>query len=51
MNCTDNFREKNYYKDRIIEMVNKIENAADLQMLYGMAKAAYNDTETRKAEE
>lgn len=26
MNCTENLREKNYYKDKIIELVEKIEN-------------------------
>lgn len=51
MSGTDNLREKDYYKDKIVEMVSIIENTADLQMLYGMAKAAYNDSEIRKAEE
>lgn len=36
MNCTKNLREKNYYKDRIIELVEKIENPEFLEFLYQM---------------
>lgn len=34
MNCTKNLREKNYYKDRIIELVEKIENPQKGELLY-----------------
>lgn len=34
MNCTENLREKNYYKDRIIELVEKIENPQKGELLY-----------------
>ena len=33
------------------EMVDKIENLADIEMLYGMARAACNDVGMEKAEE
>ncbi len=36
MNCTENLREKNYYKDKIIELVEKIENPEFLEFLYQM---------------
>lgn len=38
MNCTENLREKNYYKDRIIELVEKIENPSILEYLYTFIK-------------
>lgn len=44
------FSEKEYYRQKIIEMVGKIENMADLEMLYGMARAAYRDIQKGKAE-
>lgn len=31
---TDNFREKDYYKDKIIELVEKIENPQKGELLY-----------------
>ena len=34
MNCTENLREKNYYKDKIIELVEKIENPQKGELLY-----------------
>lgn len=34
MNCTENLREKNYYKDRITELVEKIENPQKGELLY-----------------
>lgn len=43
------FSEKEYYRQKIIEMVEKIENMADLEMLYGMASAAYRDIQKGKA--
>lgn len=33
MNCTENLREKNYYKDKIIELVEKIENLWILEQI------------------
>lgn len=33
MNCTENLREKNYYKDRIAELVGKIENPWILEVI------------------
>lgn len=30
---TDNFREKDYYKEKIIELVEKIENLATLKFI------------------
>lgn len=47
----ENFKEKDYYKEKIIEMVEKINNQSDLEMLYGVAKAAYKDAGKEKAEE
>lgn len=34
MNCTENLREKKYYKDKIIELVDKIENPQKGELLY-----------------
>lgn len=45
------FSEKEYYRQKIIEMVGKIENMADLEMLYGMTRAAHRDIQKDKAEE
>ena len=33
MNCTENLREKKYYKDKIIELVDKIENLWVLEQI------------------
>lgn len=33
MNCTENLREKKYYKDKIIELVEKIENLWILEQI------------------
>ncbi len=41
MNCTENLREKKYYKEKIIELVEKIENPAILKLIYGLAKSGY----------
>lgn len=38
-------------KEALHEMVDKIENLADIEMLYGMARAACNDVGKEKAEE
>lgn len=35
---TDNFREKDYYKDKIIEMIKKIENQSILEYLHTFIK-------------
>lgn len=40
MNCTENIREKNYYKDRIIELVEKIENPQKGELLYRIVSIA-----------
>ena len=34
MNCIENLREKKYYKDKIIELVEKIENPQKGELLY-----------------
>lgn len=39
MNCTENLREKNYYKDRIIELVEKIENPATLKFILSVIES------------
>lgn len=36
---TDNFREKDYYKDKIIEMVEKIENPATLKFILSVIES------------
>lgn len=41
MNCTESLREKNYYKDKIIELVEKIENPAILRRIYQLAEYLY----------
>lgn len=33
MSCTDGFREKDYYKEKIIELVEKIENPWILEQI------------------
>lgn len=33
MSCTDGFREKDYYKEKIIELVEKIENQWILEQI------------------
>lgn len=38
---TDNFREKDYYKQKIIELVEKIENPAILKRIYQLAEYLY----------
>lgn len=34
MNCIDNFSEKKYYKEKITELVEKIENPQKGELLY-----------------
>lgn len=48
MNCTENLREKNYYKDRIIELVEKIENPAILRRIYQLAEYLYIHKEEKE---
>lgn len=36
MNCTEKLREKEYYKQKITELVEKIENPEFLEFLYQM---------------
>lgn len=39
MNCTENLREKNYYKEKIIELVEKIENLATLKFILSVIES------------
>lgn len=39
MNCTENLREKKYYKDKITELVDKIENPAILIKIISFIEA------------
>lgn len=39
----DNFRENDYYKGKIIEMVEKIENPEILKLIYGFAQSGYKE--------
>lgn len=39
-------RPKEFYRERIIEMVKKINNVIDLEMIYGMTISAYKDAKT-----
>lgn len=41
MSCTDDFREKDYYKEKIIELVGKIENPSILMKIYTFSKTHY----------
>lgn len=40
---TDNFREKDYYKEKIIEMLKDIENPEILKLIYGFTKSGYRE--------
>lgn len=35
--------KKNFYKQKIIEMLKEIENLTDIEIIYGMTKSAYED--------
>lgn len=37
----ENFREKDYYKQKITELVEKIENPKILKLIYGLVKSGY----------
>lgn len=45
---TDNFREKDYYKDKITELVEKIENPAILRRIYQLAEYLYIHKEEKE---
>lgn len=51
MNCTDNFREKNYYKKKITELVEKIENTAILIKIYTFAKTHHEILKEKEQED
>lgn len=51
MNCTESLREKNYYKDKIIELVEKIENPAILIKIYTFAKTHYEILREKEQED
>lgn len=36
-------REKEYYREKIIEMVEKIENSLILKLIYGFTKSGYEE--------
>lgn len=36
-------KEKEYYKEQIIEMVKKINNPLILKLIYGFVKSGYNE--------
>lgn len=38
-----NFKEKEYYKEKIIEMVEEIENPLILKLIYGFTKSGYEE--------
>lgn len=48
MNCTDNFSEKKYYKEKITELVEKIENPAILRRIYQLAEYLYIHKEEKE---
>ncbi len=37
----ENLREKDYYKEKITELVEKIENPEILKLIYGLVKSGY----------
>lgn len=41
MKSKENLREKEFYKDKIIEMVEKIKNPEILKLIYGLVKSGY----------
>lgn len=43
MNDDKVFNEKKYYRDKIIETVNKIENTTILKLIYGFSKSGYRE--------
>lgn len=51
MNCTDSFREKYYYREKIIELVEKIENPAILMKIYTVVKTHYEILREKERED
>lgn len=51
MNCIENLREKKYYKDKIIELVEKIENPAILIKIYTFVKTHYEMLKEKEQED
>ncbi len=51
MNCTDSFREKDYYREKIIELVEKIENPAILMKIYTVVKTHYEILREKERED
>lgn len=51
MNCIDNFSEKKYYKEKITELVEKIENPAILIKIYTFAKTHYEMLKQKEQED
>ena len=41
----DGLRERDYYKERIIEMVKEIKNTKFIKMIYGFTQALYEEEE------
>ncbi len=41
----ENFKEKDYYKEKIIGMVKKINSQKFLKMIYGFVKALFEEKE------
>nr|DAQ56273.1 MAG TPA: hypothetical protein [Caudoviricetes sp.] len=40
--------EKEFYRERIIEMVKKIDNVCILKLIYGFVKSGYNEEKAGK---
>lgn len=51
MNCTDSFREKDYYREKITELVEKIENPAILMKIYTVVKTHYEILREKERED
>lgn len=39
----ENFKEKDYYKKKIVEMIEKIDNPKILKLIYGFTKSGYRE--------
>lgn len=50
MNCTEKLREKQYYKDKIAELVEKIENPAILASIYSFIMGVLSIKEKQEAD-
>lgn len=40
------FKPKEYYREKIVEMVKDINDITDLELIYGMTLSAYKDIKT-----